>query len=1241
MMSSPRRPFPKTIRTLGRRKFKSAGASSLSVSMHVASAPVPRASSVAVFALVLGLMCTLSPHAWGALFPTTYTYPVAGGSASSVAIGEVTGDGNKDLAVTNGGNVTVFPGVAGGAPGTPGIDYPTGGTGDLVRILDLTGDGVNDLVTNDYDGGAIVVLPGLPGGGFGPALRYGSGFAPYSFAIGDLNGDGIRDIAAVNVSFIVPGFGEFASVMLGLPGGGFGPVINYPAGVPGDTFESIAIGDLDGDGRKDLALGRANDRPVILYGLPGGGYGPPTLLDPSGSPYSSYIVAVGDLNLDGRLDLAAANDDGVVVYYGQPGGTMGGRTDYVVPGDVESVVFADLNGDGRLEIVMGAFLTIPPTLGSVVVLYNLPGGGFGPPVSYKAALGAWLLDVGDLDGNGAPDIATANFDVAAAGVVLNPVGGGATPYSSGGNFHFGVALGDLDGDTRPDIAVSNGTLTFPNQATVFNRIPGDGFTASASYGATKVARTIATGDVNGDGIPDLVEANSGATPTTTPGTVSVLLGLPGGTYGSNTDYPVGVNPLDMALVDLDGDGRLDIVTANSSSNDMSVLLGQAGGTFGPETRYPAGPGPTAVGVGDFDADGQPDLAVLGSISVSILPGLPGGGFGAQVSLGFTGFPGASIAVADLNTDGILDLAIATRGSVSASSAGKASVYLGLGGAAFSAPSNYTTSAGANCIAAGDLDGDGVLDLAVGCLGPLPSTAGISILLGLPGGGYGPTTTYGTFASRAVKIGDMDGDGRPDLGTVGSVFAGIVPNTGPALAVNHAPAITATAATTVAAGDPIHLMATALDADALQKVTITSAVSPPAPWLLQTGGASAALAVVTASRSAGAGISTGGVYTITWTATDNTGATSTAVSVLTVTSSNQAPVVTIGSPASGAVFAVGTPVAFAGSFTDDAGDTHTATWSFDALNTPGAVNEGTGAVTASYTFTTPGVYSVSLTVTDNHGNLGTATTVGEFAAMVVIYDPNAGFVTGGGWINSPAGAYPASPSSVGKANFGFVSKYKKGASIPTGESEFTFNAVGMSFHSSVYEWLVIAGARAQYKGSGAINGDGDYGFMLTAIDGQINGGGGIDKLRMKIWDHSSGAIVYDNQMGASDGDNPVTALGGGSVVIHANGGAAAGESPTLLENTTARFALLPNSPNPFNPETTIAFEVPTVSSVGIRIFDTAGRLVATLVDGVMNPGRHTATWNGRTQAGASAASGRYYVRMDAGGHRETQGITLLK
>ena len=190
------------------------------------------------------------------------------------------------------------------------------------------------------------------------------------------------------------------------------------------------------------------------------------------------------------------------------------------------------------------------------------------------------------------------------------------------------------------------------------------------------------------------------------------------------------------------------------------------------------------------------------------------------------------------------------------------------------------------------------------------------------------------------------------------------------------------------------------------------------------------------------------------------------------------------------------------------------------------------VTLSYAFTQPGVYNVMLTVTDDDGGSGSATTVNDLPAYVVVYDPSAGFVTGGGWINSPAGAYIADLTLTGKATFGFVSQYKKGATAPTGQTEFQFKAGDLNFHSSTYAWLVVSGARAQYKGSGKINGAGNFGFMLTAIDGQLNGGGGSDKFRIKIWDKNNGdAIVYDNQLGADDAVNPTTVLSGGSIVIH--------------------------------------------------------------------------------------------------------------
>src|SRR5262249_13722958 len=161
----------------------------------------------------------------------------------------------------------------------------------------------------------------------------------------------------------------------------------------------------------------------------------------------------------------------------------------------------------------------------------------------------------------------------------------------------------------------------------------------------------------------------------------------------------------------------------------------------------------------------------------------------------------------------------------------------------------------------------------------------------------------------------------------------------------------------------------------------------------------------------------------------------------------------------------------------------------------------------------GVYTVTLTVTDNHGASGDSV-----FQYVVIYDPSAGFVTGGGWITSPAGAYVANPALTGKATFGFEAKYQHGANIPTGNTQFHFDVATLDFHSTSYDWLVVGGAKAQFKGSGQINNTGNDGFLLTAIDGAL-AGGGPDKFRIKMWDKNTGNLIYDNQLGASDTDDP--------------------------------------------------------------------------------------------------------------------------
>ena len=151
----------------------------------------------------------------------------------------------------------------------------------------------------------------------------------------------------------------------------------------------------------------------------------------------------------------------------------------------------------------------------------------------------------------------------------------------------------------------------------------------------------------------------------------------------------------------------------------------------------------------------------------------------------------------------------------------------------------------------------------------------------------------------------------------------------------------------------------------------------------------------------------------------------------------------------------------------------------------------------------------------------------------LYKKNNKGYNGGGWIESPSGAYIDDPHLTGEANFGFVSKYKKGKTTPEGNTEFKFHAADLNFHSSLYDWLIIAGPKAMFKGEGTINGEGRYGFQLSAIDSDLTPSTDIDKFRIKIWDKFTEEVVYDNNLGSGDEDSPTTVIGGGSIVIHSN------------------------------------------------------------------------------------------------------------
>jgi hypothetical protein len=249
----------------------------------------------------------------------------------------------------------------------------------------------------------------------------------------------------------------------------------------------------------------------------------------------------------------------------------------------------------------------------------------------------------------------------------------------------------------------------------------------------------------------------------------------------------------------------------------------------------------------------------------------------------------------------------------------------------------------------------------------------------------------------------------------------------------------------------------------------------------------------------------------------------------------------------AVAAVGVSLEFTVVFTDPPQGPDFATWlwgdgdtttcapgSADCVVIPGSGTQGT--LVASHAYSEPGVFTVQAKVKDN-SNGGYVTSTYEF---VVVYDPAAGFVTGGGWIDSPPGAYFPDPALTGKASFGFVSKYKKGSSRPTGHTDFKFKVADLNFHSDTYDWLVInqAGSNAQFKGSGTVNGTvaptGEpYRFMLWATDGDASET--ADTFRIRIWYedvHPTTAeemeiVVYDNKVEDGEAEQPI---GGGNITV---------------------------------------------------------------------------------------------------------------
>lgn len=277
-------------------------------------------------------------------------------------------------------------------------------------------------------------------------------------------------------------------------------------------------------------------------------------------------------------------------------------------------------------------------------------------------------------------------------------------------------------------------------------------------------RAVAVGDFDGNGDLDLVSANVDPRGQSD-GSVSVLPGDGDGGFGPRRSFPVGRDPFSAAVGDVDGDGDLDLVVTNSLGRSVSVLLGDGSGGLGPKRDFATGINPVSVAMTDFDGDGDLDMAVANDHddsapdrdTVSVLPGDGSGGFGPKRDLVAGDDDPRSVAVGDFDRDGDADLVTASAGAASVS------VFSGDGAGGFAPRRNFATSLVPWSIAVGDFDRDGNPDVVTG---NLQST--VSVLLGDGAGGFGPRRDFTAGESpESVAVGDFDGDRAPDVAAANS------------------------------------------------------------------------------------------------------------------------------------------------------------------------------------------------------------------------------------------------------------------------------------------------------------------------------------------------------------------------------------------------------------------------------------------------------------------------------------------
>jgi hypothetical protein len=608
-----------------------------------------------------------------------------GPSPHSAAIVDLNGDGHADLAVANAGSgtISVFLGDGSGRYSVVS-EYAAGATPGSLQVADFDSNGRPDLAVTNGVTNTLSVLIGLGDGTFGARTEYPVGPSPFSIAVGDLNQDGHADLVSADY-----GTGELVSesvsVLLGRGDGTFGPR-RAQTTAPRPKF--VAIADLNGDGRQDLLVN--SGRVEILYGRGDGSFDAGTEVAQSGSAG----IGVGDLDGDGRLDLVLS---GVTVLLARGDGTFGPGIQTWVPGSSNFVTLADLNGDGRNDVVV-------PAGSAPFAVRTLLGNGdgtFGHAILSAEVRSVISSKLADLDGDGKLDLVLGHDGSLLEGIsVLLGDGKGAFARGAGIRAGFDFALGDLDGDARADLAVVS-----PGEDSLAIFLGnGDGtFRASGAHASGRFAGSPAIGDLNGDSIPDVAVVSRDS-----PGSALLFMGRGAGDFAPPVRIPVGSSPDALAVSDLNGDGRKDLVVLNGT---VSVLLGLGNGNFSPPLVTAAGYLPSVVRVADLDGDSHPDVIVTSNYEerVLVLIGRGDGTFAPAREYPVHAGPprAAAIDVADVDLDGHPDLAVADKGLVS--------ILPGRGDGTFTKRLDFGVGQG-GFVALGDLDGDSRPDLVSNTFG---------------------------------------------------------------------------------------------------------------------------------------------------------------------------------------------------------------------------------------------------------------------------------------------------------------------------------------------------------------------------------------------------------------------------------------------------------------------------------------------------------------------------------------------